>query len=333
MHSMSRVSSLSFSLLLISSFLYGIVFFIPSITHAQTTLEPGTGANIVLEPAFPEPNTTVTASLDAYTLDTTGATITWYADGVAQPQFQNARNITLNVGSIGEKLLIRVTVQPQNAPAFTLRKEIMPISVDIITEARTYVPSFYRGRALPSADSNVRVIAIPHTMDGTAPKNLTYRWEQNGSVLFGGAIYGKQSAELTVSRYYGGYVSVTIIDAEGKSIARKNITLDATSPELHFYEENPLRGLSERALTESFTLIGDETTVHGEAFFLNTDIGRTITTYDWTINSAPAENGNPDPHIITLRKTGGSGSATIGLQAVRDTGIPEFVTGSFVINF
>jgi hypothetical protein len=297
---------------------------------AQTTLEPGAGASIALEPNFPEPMSAVKASLDAYTLDTTGATITWYLDGVALPQFQNARSIVFQSGAIGKKQVVSVNVKPVSTPAFTLRKEITPIAVDIIVEASTYVPSFYRGRALPSADALVRVVAIPHAGAGITPSNLTYRWEQNGSVLFGGPVRGKQTASLVVPRYYGGYISVTVLD-DGKTIAQRNITFDAKTPELHFYEENPLRGLSERALTESFTLIGEETTVHGEPYFMNTT--GTAVTYDWSIDGARIQNSNSDPHIITLRKTGGAGVARVGLEAVSDNGIPEFVTGNFVINF
>jgi hypothetical protein len=299
-------------------------------SFAQTTLEPGAGASIALEPDFPEPMSTVEASLDAYTLNTTGATITWYLDAVALPQFQNARSIAFQSGAVGTKQIVSAAVKPVGSPAFTLKKEIAPIAVDIIVEASTYIPSFYRGRALPSADAPVRVVAIPHTGGGTSPSNLTYRWEQNGSVLFGGPVRGKQTASLTVPRYYGGYISVTVLDGE-KAVAQRNVTFDAKSPELHFYEENPLRGLSERALTESFTLIGEETTVHGEPYFMNTT--RTAVTYDWSIDGANIQNSNSDPHIITLRKTGGAGTARVGLEAVSDNGIPEFVTGNFVINF
>ncbi len=332
MHTTSRLTIVSFTLPLIALLSFVILFALPGVSYGQTTLAPGAQSSLALEPAFPSPNSDVTVSLDAYSLDTTGATISWYHDGVEMTQFKNARSAVMRVGSIGKKSVVSASIKLVNTPAFTLRKEITPTAVDIVIEASTYVPSFYRGRALPGEESRVRVIAIPH-VGGTDPQTLTYRWEQNGSVLLGGPIRGRQGVELTVSRYYGGYVGVTIFDANGKTIAQKNITFDSKSPELHFYEENPLRGLSERALTGSFTLIGEETTVHGEPYFMNAKLMSGITTYGWTINGSKAANGNPDPHIITLRKTGGAGSARVGLQAVNDTGIPVIVNGDFVINF
>lgn len=310
------------------------IFFLvaPFISYGQAMFTADTESSLQLDPSFPKPFAPVTILLDAYALDTTGAIISWYVDGVELPEFKNARSAVVQTGAVGKKQVVSATIKLIGTPAFTLRSVIVPTAVDIVVEASTYVPSFYRGRALPGADSPVRVVAIPH-VGGADPRTLTYRWEQNGSILLGGPVRGKQAVELTMSRYYGGYVSVTVFDVEGNAIAQKNVAFDATSPELHFYEENPLRGLSERAIKESLTLIGDETTVHGEPYFMNTTIMSSITKYDWTINGEKTVSGSSDPHIITLRKTGGVGSANVGLRTINESGSLEYVTGNFSINF
>ncbi len=305
-----------------------ISFITPGTADAQS-LELTNSAGIRITPEFPEPGAKVEASIDAYSLDTTGARITWNLDGVLIPGTDDARSVEVFAGKLGEKKLLSARIEPVQGAPFTLRRYITPTAVDIVVEASTYVPSFYRGRALPSADSEVRVIAIPQLGDNTSPKTLTYQWEQNGNILFGGPVRGKQSITVSTPRYIGGYLSVSIFDGEGNRVARRDISLTAVPPELHFYEENPLRGLSELAIRNNLSLIGDETTVHGEPYFFNMKGGET---YSWEINGAPG-SATIDPHIITLRKTGGGGTANIGLEVMNDLGIPEFLRGGFSINF
>ena len=311
---------------------FSVVYVVPLITHAQEGLPAGSSVSLTLDPLFPEPGSAVTVALDAYSIDTSGATITWYVDGAEVPSFRNARSIILTVGAIGDTTNVSAVVKSPSLPEFTVRKTIAPSAVDLIVEASTYVPAFYKGRALPSGESPAHIVAIPHIAGVTDPSSLTYRWEYSGSVLLGGPIRGKQSVDVIVSKYTGGYVIVTVMNGKGESVARKSIRLEAMEPELHFYEENPLRGLSERAIVNSFILVGDETLIHGEPYFMNTKLTDGGTNFEWTINGNPAQN-QADPHTITLQRTGGAGHASIGLRAITTTRIPQYVQGNFTISF
>lgn len=313
----------------------GLVLFtlFPSFAHAQVGAGSAPTAELVVEPDFPEPESSVTVSLSAYSMNTTAANITWTVDGVAVAGSQNARSITLQTGKIGKKTTVTAAVRLPGGTQFTVRKDIVPSSVDIIIESSTYVPSFYRGRALPSSESAVRVIAVPILGTAVNPSDLTYRWEYGGSVLLDGPVKGKQSVTVLVSSYSGGYIQVTVFDKNGWAVASRAISLEETPPELHFYEENPLRGLSQLALTDSFSLIGDETVIHGEPYFMNTNLGSRSVTFNWKIDGSSTLTNNADPHTITLRRTGGSGKAEIGLRALTTTKIPQYVDGGFMINF
>jgi hypothetical protein len=311
-----------------------LCFFVVSLVlphHAHAQL-PST-ADLAVSPLFPQPYSDITVSIEAYSMDTVGAAITWFVDGVEQTSFRNARSLTLKTGVLGKKISVSATVKMLNGPSFTVRRDIIPAAVDLILESDTYVPAFYRGRALPSGNASIRAIAIPHVGTSVSPSSFTYRWELGGGVLFGGPIRGKQSADVTMSRFANERLSVTVIDQNGVLVAQKTITLNPIEPELHFYEDNPLRGLHERAILGSLTLIGDETTVYAEPYYMNTDLTAESVDFAWSINGEETSYKNPDQHTITLRKSGGSGSALIELKTLTQTKIPQYLRDAFSIIF
>lgn len=308
--------------------------------HAQTRVE-WSGASLKLSPPYPEPHTNVTVTIDAYTYDMAGASIVWRVDGKVVEELTNERVITLPVGDMGEETVVSATIVQIGGSSFTLRKDIVPTTLDVIVEANTYVPVFYRGRALGSAKSELRAIAVVQNGARLDPRNLTYTWEHNGAVLFGGPVRGKDSVTFAMPEYSGGYVSVgvgrEVTNSDGKRvfdlIAEKRIALTAVKPELHFYEENLLRGLNEAALTDKFALIGEETTIYGEPFYFTQSIGSDQLDFEWSINDEKTINENLDPHSITLKKTGGAGSALVALRVLTKELIPHALQGMFTISF
>lgn len=309
-----------------------ILFFLVSafIVHAQVFDE--SALQLLTDPEFPGPRQTLTVSLDAYTMNTTGATIQWYVDGVERGEFKNERSMTLVTGELGTSQIIKAKVSRINSFPITTTLTIEPREVNIILEAATYVPSFYKGRALPSGNSLVRAVAIPS--NASAPLDTyTYEWSQSGTVLFGGPVKGKYAADITMSRYEGDYLKVTVTNASGRTVGGKAIFLTPTDPELHFYEENPLRGLSTRAAGASVTLIGDETTIHGEPYFMSTDLSQQSALFDWGIDGMSVTTNPADQHTLTLRRTGGAGSAQINVHAITTEVIPQYVQGGFSIVF
>jgi hypothetical protein len=327
----NSVSSVVYAVLSLGILLFFLTV-VPKTSEAQMSIQTNS-PQLLLQPKLPEPNSEVNVSLDAYTMNTAGAKISWFIDGVEIAERANARSITVTTGELGEEMTVSAQVQQGGGGGFTVRSNIVPGAVDLVLEAETYVPPFYRGRALPSADATVRVVAVPHIAGTTDPRTLTYLWEYNGGVLLGGPVRGEQSVELEASRFSGGYIRVVVSNSDGENVAENAIFIEAMNPEIHFYEENPLRGLSELAIKDSLSLIGEETTIHGEPYFFGSDLFRDKTTFDWKIDGAAVTSANADPHTITLRRAGGGGSARIQVRALGATPIPQFVDGSFRINF
>ena len=296
-------------------------------------IDDSLGISLITSPQYPSPNSTVTVSLDAYTINTTGATIVWTVDDIERTTAKNNRSITVTTKNIGEKTTVRATIYRDGNLPLPITTTIVPTAINIILEADTYTPSFYAGRALPSGQSQIRAVAV--VLNGTnAPASAyTYKWEHDDEVLLGGPVTGKSDISFTMPRYNNDTLNVTVTDAKGNVVGQDGIVLVPKEPELHFYDENPLRGLSAKAVTNTFILIGDEATVHGIPYFMNTDLTAQTTTFEWKIDGKKVDKVNAESNTITLRRTGGAGKASIELSALTTTRIPQYVKKAFTIFF
>lgn len=153
----NRKSILFFFFIVISFF-----FFNANIQNAdaQITL-PGNETLLVLNPETPQAGQRFTARVEAYSYDIKRAIIAWDIDGVIQQDLNQEQQITLTAPQLGESMTVRVQVTEQNGLTHTATQTIRPSAIDIIIESDTQVPTFYRGRALPSSGSTVRLIAFP----------------------------------------------------------------------------------------------------------------------------------------------------------------------------
>lgn len=309
-------------------------FLIPTtFLHAQISISAmETTASLVVEPKFPAPHSVVTVSLDAYAVDTLGASTRWYVDGKELIEQKNQQSIKFIAGAIGTKHTVRAIISFTNRPALETTLTVPVNQVDLIIESQTYTPSFYKGRALPGENAVIRAIAITHTKPLGNPALYTYEWKLDGDMLFGGPILGKQVMYFNMPEFIDHSLSVTVYGTDGTTLGRGYVSLNPVEPEVYFYEENPLRGLSRKAVTPEFTLIGDETTIYAEPYFMNTDLINTKGVFEWRLDGVEVNSSNAK-NAITLRHTEGEGSANVAFKYVLDSIPIQYVQGTFDIFF
>lgn len=301
--------------------------------HAQSLFETVKGITLTTVPEFPSPHAPVQVSLDDYSVETTGASIAWFINGVERTEFKNERSITIQTGDVGEKSTVRVVLTRSNAPALSHSLSIVPTEIDIILEADTYVPSFYRGRALPSRDSSLRAIAVVHDGTNVPDSAYTYKWSLGNTVISGGPVTGRNVLMLDLPHFDNQPLLVEVFDSTGTRIGRNEVQLIGTEPELHFYEHSPLRGLSEREVVSPAPLLEQETTFYGEPYFLNARIDKNDADFVWKTNGEEQAPNQATPNAITLRSLGGSGEATVELSIVTKGTFPQFIQNAFRLIF
>jgi len=288
----------------------------------------GGGFSLETRPSLPEPYMPVTVSINDYSVNAVGAAVSWSVNGVVQKDSQNARSITLTAGGLGEKQTVTVTLLGTDGAQMRATTIIEPTLLDVVLEADTYVPSFYRGRALPGRTSMLHATAVVHDSEGVSDTAYTYRWTLGQDVLFGGAVKGKNTISFAMP-IYSKALTVEVIGSEGKVIARKSITPTSVQPELYFYEWSPLKGLYQKAITGSFPLIGEEATIYGEPFFVDTAPTNINASVTWNIEGQMVSSDTESDRAFTLTRELLDAQSTIGLQILTRDKVPQVLKESF----
>ncbi len=300
--------------------------FLPTYALAQGSIAEfflDTGSSITLAPAVPTPYETYTATLSDYTSSAYGGSIAWYVDGELYPAGNNQRAIELVAGPLGSVTEVRAVISSAGEPA-TLKTEVKPAYLDIIIEPLTHVPSFYKGRPLPSPGSTVFATALLNA-GSVSPTDLIYTWRLNDSVIGGGSLRGQYKTSFVMPQDSQSILSLHISNLRGETIARKGVLVPLTMPRLLFYEVSPLYGLTERAIENSFVLVGNSTTIRAEPFHLGSEVFNNPSVLEWKINNDAVVGDADNPYNLTLQRTGDVGQARINFH-VRST--VEFLQGA-----
>lgn len=199
-------------------------------------------------------------------------------------------------------------------------------AVDLVIEADTYKPSFYRGRAEPTMGNQVRLVAVPL---GRSPTDFTYQWSIDGRAL------PSTGPVATFSEMFKQRprVSVSVIDSNGALFARAEEVVELSRPEVIFYEENVLRGHGSRAIRDSHTLIGDEGVIRAEPYFVG--LGTSPSSYraTWKVNNIVVDSGGDWRELLLQRPETPLPSYRIEFSANNENNLAEGVAGSFSLNF
>ena len=285
------------------------------------------GASIKTEPAYPEPASTITATLDDYSLASRVSGITWRIDGKVVAGTENDRSITLTTKTDGEETLVEAILAFGAGGSQVIRKTISPAFLDIIVEPQTKTPSFYLGRSLPSIGSTVNLTAL---LNGSIDNfdSYLYTWRVNNQVVEGGAVRGNNRISLTTPIGKVFLVTVDISTLTGGTIMRKTVELPSVEPTLRFYERSTLYGTSNKALT-SLNMTGESVTIKAEPYHLDIRTYNNPTFLEWELNGSRTDTptGNPrGENFLT-------GSTEVGLHVRNLTELLQGTKGSFKINF
>ncbi len=288
-----------------------------TVLHAQFDGNVTAGSlMITAEPEYPQPNEPVTATIDDYSLNATGATIVWLIDGVEATNVKDQRSISLTAPALGasKKITARL-VTPGKFPV-EASKVITPLYFDLIIEPMTYVPVFYQGRALPVFGSEVNVTALLHDKNGIlSPGDYTYNWQMNGASIYGGPKNGTNRAQITIPYGNSSIVAVTIQNKNGVTVMRKLVSIPSKKVSLRFYEQNILYGLSKKSIGDTLHFVGNNTTIRAVPYNIDMRPGSRNFLTEWSIDGIRTNTQNSDPFEINLeRRTNGQALVTFQVR-------------------
>lgn len=298
---------------------------IDAVSVSQTPNNPG---------AYEE----VTIRLQSQVIDLARSEISWYLNedlrlsgvGEARARFTTAASgVLVNIQIIiidpeGRRIVKNLVVQPEE--------------VDIVWEAFSYTPPFYKGKALNPSMGLVLITAMPQLADSLGnfvdPTKLVYTWKESGVVLGNSSGVGKQQVVLRgeALSFEPLIVNVSVSTSDGKLSASKTIAVPVHSPFISFYEKRPLLGIMyEREVDDDFEFVADEVVFRAEPYFFSLDdFTNGLLKYSWNVNNEEIDVENGKGNEVTFRREEDvSGKALISLR-VENNNIPFRVLQSAV---
>lgn len=301
----------------------------PLFSFAQFTGAINTGLAVELSPTHPSPNEGVTVSLNDYGGGAFGATIDWYYNDSRIDWAYNQRTITITAPNVTDTATIKAVLTKPNGATETVSKTITPYYLDVILEPQTHVPSFFKGRALPSVGSTVNATAL---LSGTEliSGDYLYTWRINNTVIQGGPLRGGNRVSFEMPQDSYSTLSVTVTKLDGTVLAKRLLAVPVVMPKLLFYEVSTLYGMIPRAIKSPYVLFGNGATLRAEPYHLDSAVFNNPSVISWQVDNTPVSGGN-NPYDINLERTETGGSATLLFRAQSTQKLLQGVKGELLI--
>jgi len=271
-------------------------------------------------PKTPGPNENVTVTARSFSFDTDRSYFTWTVNGKIIEQGYGEKQVEFQTGDVGSRSLLQVSIQTPDRGNFIREITISPANMELVWEAQTYTPPFYKGKSLATSQSPVTIVAMPEfvTISGNAIKaeDLIYTWKNGSRVLGSLSGRGKRSITLTGATFFNSLnISVSASSIDSTLTAEKSVSIKSIAPQILVYEDHPTKGiLFNRTVDTTFDLKDTEVSFTAMPFFFTGENrNNTSLIYTWKINGKQIDSLGEDPSLITLRPTSGDGQASIDL--------------------
>ncbi|MFH1201106.1 MAG: hypothetical protein V1484_02130 [bacterium] len=278
------------------------------------------GILVKIAPENPAPNENVNIILNSYSSDLDSVLISWSVNGKNVSVGIGQKSFSLNAPNAGEETSVIATTSLPDG-AIDTKVIIRPSVMVLLWQAKdSYVPPFYKGKAMPSPDSTVKVVALPEIKTGSSlvnPKNMTYLWKKDYTNNQDGSGYGKSSFTY-INDYLedSNNIGVVVSTVDQKYSSATSVSIGMTKPKIIFYKNDINFGtLWEQALSDGHKILYNEVLEAAPYFISPSDLRIPTLTWDWFINdemvSAPFYRKNTMPLKV---QAGTSGTSKIRLE-------------------
>jgi hypothetical protein len=317
------------------------VMFLPLVSFAQMNINTGYALSnelgVETVPNYPKPNEMVTISLSLYTGDLNSADISWYQNGKIVLVGKGETRYSFKTGPAGAETRIAIKVKLLGGLSFFKNLIFNPASIDMVWEANSYVPPFYKGKALYPKQGVLKIVALPEFInDGKRipAGNLVYQWSNIVESYQSQSGYGKNVLILNGSILgKSEYIRVTVTDPISNLTAQGSISVNPVNPEIVFYENNPYYGyIFDSAVNSAFNLSGEEIQVLATPYYFTKEKDGLIT-YEWKLNNQSVPSLSGSRTAIFKKPEGEAGKSFVSLRMENTNKILQQADNSLTINF
>ncbi|MFA7252382.1 MAG: hypothetical protein WC027_00815 [Candidatus Paceibacterota bacterium] len=295
--------------------------------------------SISISPQAPAPATQAKVSLQSFSSDLNRAKITWFIDGQEKRTEIGLKDFYIQAGRAGRLMTVGAKVEFLDGSIDNREVSFIPAGVDLLFEAISYTPPFYKGKALNIKQGTVVVVAFPELFDENgrkySTKELIYNWRSGGLVVASASGIGKNYFTYTGSiPVRDAEIEVSVSSLDQKVVANNSINITTTDPKIVFYENSPIYGIMmNRAIKSSVNMLIDEFSVVAVPYFFSAGYANTPDLdYTWSLNGQKVETQD-QKNIFTTRIEKGAGTANIGLKISNNVRFFQYTDNNYLINF
>lgn len=303
-------------------FLFFIFYFLFPVlngANAQTELLSSLSAfEISVSNRRPFPNEEITAKIQNVNFDVWKSYVSWILDGKTILQGKAKNEVVFKAGKLGSANILAVSIQTPNGENLKESIILRPADIDILWQANTYAPYFYKGKPFASPQSRITAAAIPYFIyqgKKIAGENLLFKWYLNGDFKIKG--WGKDSFVFKTGLFSEEEYEVRVEISSQSEILIQEQTLNITvqNPRIIFYEYSPFEGIKfQKAVSEFKTSAGDYVQFIAEPYFTPNDKIEGLS-YEWKMNGQKIANSPPFNMLNFSSEPGASGTVNINLTA------------------
>lgn len=319
-------------------FILSLVF-IPIFSNAQSTFLPFSTSNelgIEMIPNYPRPNEKVYLSISLYTDDISSAEISWFVNGKLQEKGKGLVSFSTKLGNVGVETKIEIKALLLSGSSVSKTITLVPASVDIVWEAQSYTPPFYKGKALHPRQGVLKLVAVPEFYkDGKRIKseNLVYTWSNKTEVFQDKSGYGKNIIILNGSKLGDtDSIELLVTDPSNNLVADAFVDIFPTDPLIVFYRNDPFYGqLYNTSMPSLYDLKTEEVQLVASPYYFSKEKLNNMN-YEWRINGSVVEELSTSLSAI-FKKPEEAGESRISLQIENQNRILQSANKGVSIRF
>lgn len=282
--------------------------------------------SVDIVPEVPRPGDTVTLSVSTFGgIDINSAMINWVMNGKSSLKGRGEKRFSFQAGTDGNLSTIELHIQPQYGAEVVKTFKFNPAEVDVLWQANTYTPPFYKGKALYTPEADLQFVAMPNIIDSAGqkiqPSKAVYDWEIGFNHIADKSGYG-----VNYFNYTGSIISkptkirVTAYDPLNKeSAGTGNLVVEPIQPTLLMYEVHPTYGtMFNNAANGTYNFGAQDIQLGVYPYFYSSNSRKGVN-YQWSINDNPLDTLPKNQDFLVLQKIKqDQGKSSITVSATMD---------------
>lgn len=270
-------------------------------------------------PENPKPESEVTVEVNMYGADINRLLIVWKINGKEVEKGIGMKKFKFVNGPAGVLTKVDVVIFPKSGAPIQRSLSFSPINVDILWQAKTYTPPFYKGKALFTPESEIEILSFPYALNGSTridPNQMVYKWKLNYELDDSASGFGKNTFQFKgpiILRE--NFFQSTVYSSANPEIQGVNtLKLNHVSPQVVLYEDNPIFGvLYNRSIKGEYTLKDGESKISATPLFFSTKNKNEKVGYVWELDSNKVDVPKYQNSVIFKRNNSVKGSAFLRL--------------------